>query len=140
MGPKEIALIAVSVAAGVFLIALIVLTLKLRGVKKRAESDEKRADKVKIVHGVRYSEDDVISTEAGIASRICRRFYLIENGYIVRKGGMLLPGLYRASSGETIKFQIARRRLVKILLRRQRGSGRRRRNLRRVRLRDLKIN
>ena len=39
MEPKELALIAVSVAAGVFLIALIVLTLKLRGVKKRAESD-----------------------------------------------------------------------------------------------------
>ena len=35
MEPKELALIAVSVAAGVFLIALIVLTLKLRGVKKR---------------------------------------------------------------------------------------------------------
>lgn len=47
MEPKELALIAVSVAAGVFLIALIVLTLKLRGVKKRAESDEKRADQGK---------------------------------------------------------------------------------------------
>lgn len=107
MGPKEIALIAVSVAAGVFLIALIVLTLKLRGVKKRAESDEKRADKVKIVHGVRYSEDDVISTEAGInVTHLPGDFILSKMRYIARKrAGSFCPGsIPRFPSGETIKI------------------------------------
>ena len=121
MEPKELALIAVSVAAGVFLIALIVLTLKLRGVKKRAESDEKRADKVKIVQGVRYSEDDVISTEAGInVTHLPGDFILSKNEvYRAEKGGKLLPGVYTALSvgGNDKNFK-----------------------LRRVRLRDLKIN
>ena len=117
MEPKELALIAVSVAAGVFLIALIVLTLKLRGVKKRAESDEKRADKVKIVQGVRYSEDDVISTEAGInVTHLPGDFILSKNEvYRAEKGGKLLPGVYTALSvgGNDKNFKLRVGGLVK---------------------------
>ena len=117
MEPKELALIAVSVAAGVFLIALIVLTLKLRGVKKRAESDEKRADKVKIVQGVRYSEDDVISTEAGInVTHLPGDFILSKNEvYRAEKGGKLLPGIYTALSvgGNDKNFKLRVGGLVK---------------------------
>ena len=95
MEPKEIALIAVSVAAGVFLIALIVLTLKLHGVKKRAESDEKRADNVTHLPG------DFILSKNEV--------------YRAEKGGKLLPGVYTALSvgGNDKNFKLRVGGLVK---------------------------
>lgn len=118
MEPKELALIAVSVAAGVFLIALIVLTLKLRGVKKtRGIGRKARPDKVKIVQGVRYSEDDVISTEAGInVTHLPGDFILSKNEvYRAEKGGKLLPGVYTALSvgGNDKNFKLRVGGLVK---------------------------
>ena len=61
MQPKDVVILVLAICAGIFLIALLALALKLRSIKKQAESGEERAAKVKIVGGVRYSEDDAIA-------------------------------------------------------------------------------
>ena len=66
MSGKDIALLVVCGLAIIFLIALVAVSFRLNIIRKRAEAEEKHADKVKIVKGVRYSEDDAIADGDGM--------------------------------------------------------------------------
>ena len=59
MSGKDIALLVVCGLAIIFLIALVAVSFRLNIIRKRAEAEEKHADKVKIVKGVRYSEESI---------------------------------------------------------------------------------
>lgn len=100
MEPKDVALLVVGILAGVFAIMLVVLSVKLYAVKKRAQSGEEQAEKVKIVKGVRYSEEDAISDDQGMnVTHNQGDFILVRNEvYRAEKGGALLPGIYTALS------------------------------------------
>lgn len=100
MQPKDVVILVLAICAGIFLIALLLLALKLRSIKKQAESGEERAAKVKIVGGVRYSEDDAIADEEGMnVTHLPNDFILARNEvYRAEKGGKLLPGVYTALS------------------------------------------
>ena len=83
-----------SVAAGLLLIATVVLAV-LNGREKKS-ADASRADKVKIVDGVRYSVNDRIQTEEGVNVTLAQGDFLLQRGisYRAEKGGALLPGTY----------------------------------------------
>ncbi len=100
MEPKEIALIVLAVLLGIFLILLLVLTIRLNAVKKKTAENENRAEEVKIVQGVRYSKDDAISDEAGMNITHTPGDFILKRNEIYRaeKGGELLPGVYTALS------------------------------------------
>ena len=100
MQPKDVVILVLAICAGIFLIALLGLALKLRSIKKQAESGEERAAKVKIVGGVRYSEDDAIADPEGMnVTHLPNDFILARNEvYRAEKGGKLLPGVYTALS------------------------------------------
>ena len=88
MQPKDVVILVLAICAGIFLI------------KKQAESGEERAAKVKIVGGVRYSEDDAIADPEGMnVTHLPNDFILARNEvYRAEKGGKLLPGVYTALS------------------------------------------
>lgn len=103
MQPKDICLLCLGIAAGLFAIALVIVSVKLARIKNRAESEKKYADKVKVVHGVRYSVDDEIADAEGMkVTHLPGDFILACNTvYTAERGGKLLPGTYTAlSSGE----------------------------------------
>lgn len=100
MAPKDIALLVIGILAGVFAVILIVLSVKLHAVKKKAESGETHAEKIKIVKGVRYSEEDAITDNEGMnVTHTPNDFILVRNEvYRAERGGKLLPGMYTALS------------------------------------------
>lgn len=103
MEPKDVVMLCLGIAAGLFALLLVIVSVKLAKIKKRAESEEKRADKVKIVHGERYSVDDAVSDAEGIqVTHLPGDFILTRNTvYRAERGGKLLPGTYTAlSAGE----------------------------------------
>jgi hypothetical protein len=117
MQPKDVVILVLAICAGIFLIALLALALKLRSIKKQAESGEERAAKVKIVGGVRYSEDDAIADPEGMnVTHLPNDFILARNEvYRAEKGGKLLPGVYTALSanGSDRNFKLRVGGLVK---------------------------
>ena len=66
MQPKDVAILVLSIVAAIFFVALLVLYLKLRKIAKIANAQEERADKVKIVEGVRYSQEKAIADSDGM--------------------------------------------------------------------------
>lgn len=117
MSAKDIALLSISGLAILFLIALVAVSFRLNAVRKRAEAEEKHAEKVKIVKGVRYSEDDAIADREGMnVSHLPGDFILVRGEtYRVEKGGKLLPGVYTAlsASGSEENFKLRIGGLVK---------------------------
>ncbi len=102
MTPQQIALLVLGILLVIFIVILIVVSAKLRAVRKREESEEQRADKVKIVKGVRYSTDDVIEDADGMNVTHLPGDFLLSRGEVYRaeRGGKLLPGVYTALSAE----------------------------------------
>ena len=100
MSGKDIALLVVCGLAITFLIALVAVSFRLNIIRKRAEAEEKHADKVKIVKGVRYSEDDAIADGEGMNVTHAPGDFILVRGetYRAEKGGKLLkkefPSLY----------------------------------------------
>ena len=88
MQPKDVVILVLAICAGIFLIALLALALKLRSIKKQAESGEERAAKVKIVGGVRYSEDDAIADPEGMnVTHLPNDFILARNDTALSANG-----------------------------------------------------
>ena len=110
MSAKDIALLSISGLAILFLIALVAVSFRLNIIRKRAEAEEKHAEKVKIVKGVRYSEDDAIADREGMnVSHLPGDFILVRGEtYRAEKGGKLLPGVYTAlsASGSEENFKL----------------------------------
>lgn len=100
MTKQQIILLVLGILLAIFVIALIVLSVKLHKISKRAEAGEQRADKVKVVKGVRYSTDDVVSDNDGMSiSHVPGDFILVRNEvYRAERGGALMPGVYTALS------------------------------------------
>ena len=117
MQPKDIAILVLSIVAAIFFVALLALYLKLRKIAKIANAQEERADKVKIVEGVRYSQDEAISDRDGMnVTHLQNDFVLSRNKvYRAEKGGDLLPGVYTALSagGNDRNFKLRVGGLVK---------------------------
>ena len=110
MSGKDIALLVVCGLAIIFLIALVAVSFRLNIIRKRAEAEEKHADKVKIVKGVRYSEDDAIAEGEGMNVTHAPGDFILVRGetYHAEKGGKLLPGVYTAlsASGSEENFKL----------------------------------
>lgn len=83
-----------SVTTGIFLIATVVLAILYSHEKQRGDKD--RADKVRIVNGVRYSVDDKISKDGTANITLAEGDFLLKKGNVCRaqKDGTLLPGTY----------------------------------------------
>ncbi len=83
-----------SITTGIFLIATVVLAILYSREKQRGDKD--RADKVRIVNGVRYSVDDKISQDGTANITLAEGDFLLKKGNVYRaqKDGTLLPGTY----------------------------------------------
>lgn len=117
MTKQQITLLILGILLAIFVIALVIVSVKLHKISKRAEAGEERADKVKVVKGVRYSEDDHISDNDGMnVTHLPGDFILIRNEiYRAKRGGDLMPGVYTALSanGGDRNFKIRVGGLVK---------------------------
>jgi hypothetical protein len=114
LGLKEWTIIILLVLLALFLVALLVIGLKLHKIKKRAEM---HADTVKIVDGVRYSTDKAISDSEGMNISHLPNDFVLKCGetYTAHKDGSLLPGVYTALSanGNDRNFKLRVGGLVK---------------------------
>ncbi|MDD6995711.1 MAG: hypothetical protein SPH68_04170 [Candidatus Borkfalkiaceae bacterium] len=117
MHPKDVAILVLSVTTAIFFVASLVLFLKMRKITRREKAQEERADKVKIVQGVRYSQDEAISDRDGMnVTHLQNDFILSRNKvYRAEKGGELMPGVYTALSanGNDRNFKLRVGGLVK---------------------------
>lgn len=117
MHPKDVAILVLSVTTAIFFIVSLVLFLKMRKITRREKAQEERADKVKIVQGVRYSQDEAISDRDGMnVTHLQNDFILSRNKvYRAEKGGELMPGVYTALSanGNDRNFKLRVGGLVK---------------------------
>ena len=117
MHPKDIAILVLSVTTAIFFLTSLILFIKLRKAEQSRKSQEERADKVKIVQGVRYSRNDAISDGDGMnVTHLQNDVILMRNKvYRAEKGGALLPGVYTALStnGNERNFKLRVGGLVK---------------------------
>lgn len=138
MTPQQIALLVLGILLVIFIVILIVVSAKLRAVRKREESEEQRADKVKIVKGVRYSTDDVIEDADGMNVTHLPGDFLLSRGEVYRAE----PGrktasrrIHRAVRRGRRGVQNPHKRAGQELFARGQNRHRRRgRNLRRIRV------
>ena len=117
MHPKDVAIIILSVTTAVFFVFTLVLFLKLRKITRREKSEKTQADEIKIVQGVRYSQEKAIADGDGMnVTHLQNDFILVRNKvYRAEKGGKLLPGAYTALSagGNDENFKLRVGGLVK---------------------------
>lgn len=117
MTKQQIVLLVLGILLAIFVIALIIVSVKLHKISKAAEAEEKHADKVKVVKGVRYSEEAAISDGDGMnISHSKGDFILVKNEvYRAKRGGELMPGVYTALStnGSDRSFKLRIGGLVK---------------------------
>lgn len=117
MHPKDVAILVLSVTTAIFFIVSLVLFLKMRKITRREKAQEERADKVKIVQGVRYSQDEAISDRDGMNVTHLKNDFILSRNKVYRaeKGGELMPGVYTALSanGNDRNFKLRVGGLVK---------------------------
>lgn len=104
MSPQEIIMLVAGCLLVVLLVVLVVLGVKLRKVSKQLEKVKVRetdADSVKVVDGVRYSEDTAVAEDGVINVSHLEGDVVLQCGktYRAKKGGELLPGVYTLLSG-----------------------------------------
>ncbi|MGN1053423.1 MAG: hypothetical protein ACI4SH_08570 [Candidatus Scatosoma sp.] len=117
MQPKDIAILVLSVTTAIFFVVFLVLFLKLRKITRLVKAQEEHADKVKIVQGVRYSQDEAIKDGDGMNVTHLKNDFILSRNIVYRaeKGGELMPGVYTALSaiGNDRNFKLRVGGLVK---------------------------
>lgn len=117
MQPKDVAILILSVATAIFFVFSLALFLKMRRITRREKSEKTLADEIKIVQGVRYSQEKAITDGDGMnVTHLQNDFILVRNKvYRAEKGGKLLPGAYTALSagGNDENFKLRVGGLVK---------------------------
>lgn len=117
MQPKDVAILILSVTTAIFFVFSLVLYLKMRKITQREKAEQTLADEVKIVDGVRYSQEKAIADSDGMnVTHLQNDFILVKNKvYRAEKGGKLLPGAYTALSagGNDENFKLRVGGLVK---------------------------
>ena len=117
MQPKDVAILILSVTTAIFFVFSLVLYLKMRKITQREKSEQTLADEVKIVDGVRYSQEKAIADSDGMnVTHLQNDFILVKNKvYRAEKGGKLQPGAYTALSagGNEENFKLRVGGLVK---------------------------
>ena len=79
MQPKDVVILVLAICAGIFLIALLALALKLRSIKKQAESGEERAAKTPVDAGPFFgngSRSDPVNAGPAFFKKQDRRFFV----------------------------------------------------------------
>lgn len=104
MKPQEIIMLVAGCLLAVLLVVLVVLGVKLKKADERLKKvkvRETEADAVKVVDGVRYSEDVAIAEDGAINVSHLEGDVVLQCGKVYRatKGGELLPGVYTLLSG-----------------------------------------
>lgn len=95
MNTEQIIILAESVVLAIMIAVVVALLVK------RARKPKAKADNVIVKNGVRYTRDDMETTESGdVKITHSTGDIILERGitYIVQKGGRIIPGKYTALS------------------------------------------
>ena len=101
MTTEQKIILAVSIVAAVLLIVLIVVAVRFQKLNKAVRSEDKYADKVKVVQGVRYNRDKVISDKNGIQVTYLPGDVILSRNVVYKtdRDSDFKPGTYTALSG-----------------------------------------